>query len=208
MNFTYEVTRVDEDNKVMDLVFKTEGLSDVLVSARLPFNGESVDDLALSVAPFYAWDMEQAEFTTPSVGVRGSLVIAEGIEEELVNITDIAEAKELKIKEVNEWRKSTLKTPFAVNGNLVAPDQRTMNTLRSIKDNIDNGIYTEVNFLLEDNQYTTITAENVDSYISQVAIKMQSIFDDESTKIKYVNSLTSIDEVIAYNPSLIPSVKL
>jgi hypothetical protein len=66
--FTYEITSVYEEFKVMDVLFKADGVSDVTVSVRFPVEGESLDDLMVSFAPFGIWDMETAVFVTPIVG--------------------------------------------------------------------------------------------------------------------------------------------
>ena len=205
ISYNYEIKRVDEEFKVMDVEYASAGLSSVTVSARLPFTGESVADVVDAFAPFGVWAMESATYDVPSVGVSGSKV-AIATDTKTEEILTLESAKDAKLKEISNWRKSALETPFRSGDHLIAADQKTLNTLSSIKANLHNGVYSSVRFRLEDGDFVQLSTGNVDGFISDVSLHMQSIFDDEELKIKYINSLSSIEEVSAYNPALLPSV--
>ena len=156
------------------------------------------------------WREEDAPRVPPTVGLKGlrsDIVVEE--EAVVVSATTVDDAKVAKINEIKEWRKSVLAESFNVDGSsLVSPDNKTLNTLRSVKANIADGIYQSVDFRLEDGSYIVINDANVDMFISSVALRMQSVFDEEKLKIEYVNGLTDVAAIEAYNPALIPSISL
>jgi hypothetical protein len=205
ISYNYEIKRVDEEFKVMDVEYTSVGLSSVTVSARLPFTGESVADVVDAFAPFGIWAMESATYDVPAVGVTGSKVSAT-VDTKTEEILTLESAKDAKVKEIAEWRKSAIETPFRSGDYLVAADQKTLNTLNSIKANLSSGVYSSVNFRFEDGEFASLSLTNIDAIIADVSLLMQSIFDDEKLKIEFINSLSSIEEVSAYNPALLPSV--
>jgi len=205
ISYSYEIKRVDVEFKVMDVEYASDGLSTVTVSARLPFTGENVADVVDAFAPFGIWAMESATYDAPIVGTSGSKA-AVTIDTKTEEILTLESAKDAKVKEIAEWRKSALEIPFRSGDYLVAADQKTLNTLNSIKSNLDRSVYSEVSFRLESGDFIALSSVNIDGLITDVSLRMQSIFDDEKLKIEFVNSLSSIEDVSAYNPVLLPSV--
>ena len=209
-NYTYEIASVDESAKVMEVVYSLDGKPSITVGVRLPFEGEDVGTLIDIFSPVLVWREEDAPRVPPSVGLKGlrsDIVVEETTV--VVSATTVDDAKVAKINEIKEWRKSVLAESFNVDGSsLVSPDNKTLNTLRSIKSNIADGIYQSVDFRLEDGSYIAIDDANVDMFISSVSLRMQSVFDEEKLKIEYVNGLTDVATIEAYNPALIPSISL
>jgi len=72
MNYSYEVVRVDEGAKCMDVQYTANGFDPVTVGVRLPLVGENVSAVIESFAPISFWQSQTAEYATVSVGTQGS----------------------------------------------------------------------------------------------------------------------------------------
>lgn len=72
MNYTYIVTRVDQDAKCMDVEFTAKGFDPITVGVRLPTVGEDVDSVIQSFAPHSVWEPEVVEYAAVPVGKSGS----------------------------------------------------------------------------------------------------------------------------------------
>lgn len=204
VQYTYTIDSVDNETNTMMVSYRSEGLPDAMVSTRLPFDGETVEEVVKSCAPFSFWEMSNLTYTSVEVGVSGNIdTSSDFIEEEASK--DIDTLKKEAIDRITEWRNGKLSNGARYGEELIGGDHKTLNTLRSIKQNISDGIYASVDFKLKNGAFTVIDGSNVDEAISIVATYMQSIFTEEKAKVEYVNALTDIDAVVDYNPELIPS---
>ena len=205
--YTYTVDSVDNESNSMLVTYQSDGLPDAMVSMRLPFTGESIEDVVKSCAPFTFWEMSNVTYESVESGVSGFIdpSLDEQPEE---NTKNIVELKKEAVERIALWREGRLSSGARYGEELIGGDNKTLNTLRSIKQNIADGIYTSVDFKLKNGSFTVVDASNVDEAISIVATYMQSIFTEEKAKVEYVNSLTDIDAVVDYNPELIPSAVL
>lgn len=71
IKYKYEVVLVNQDAKVMEVVYTAEGYPEQRVGARLPFEGESLDDVIKSFAPIGLWTEVQIPVVAPAVGTSG-----------------------------------------------------------------------------------------------------------------------------------------
>lgn len=55
INYTYEITRVDPDAKAMDIVYTSPEHGTMLVGARMPWEGETLDGIVQMYAPVRYW---------------------------------------------------------------------------------------------------------------------------------------------------------
>lgn len=87
MNYSYEVVRVDQDAKCMDVEFTAEGFDPIVVGVRLPTVGENVDLVIQSFAPHSMWNPQVIEYASVSVGASGSYTApsAEQVQQEIEN---------------------------------------------------------------------------------------------------------------------------
>lgn len=70
--FQYKVVSVNKDAGCMDVEFKSDGLPDVLVGVRIPFEGEDVDEVIQSFAPLSVWQPLIVPTQEVSVGHEGA----------------------------------------------------------------------------------------------------------------------------------------
>jgi len=73
INFTYEIASVDEQARVMEVVYRSDGKQEMRISARLPYDGESLDDVIQSFSPVPLWKESELTVSAPVVGATGSL---------------------------------------------------------------------------------------------------------------------------------------
>jgi len=75
-NITFEITAVNESLRCMDVVFRATGQPEVLVGARMPFEGEDLNTLVASFAPIGYWEDLAKQVVPVVVGTTGTVTIA------------------------------------------------------------------------------------------------------------------------------------
>lgn len=76
INYTYQITSVDESARCMEIVFSSEGRQTMFVGARLPFEGEAIEDVVKMYAPISYWlDLEKS-VAAPQVGHSGEITVS------------------------------------------------------------------------------------------------------------------------------------
>lgn len=84
ITYTYEVVAVDESARCMEVVYSAEGHETMHIGARLPFEGEALEDVIRAFAPVPLWEEQAKAVVAPAVGVSGTITpppvqeIAEG----------------------------------------------------------------------------------------------------------------------------------
>lgn len=73
--YTYKIVRVDEAARCMEIVYTSPGRQPVLVGARLPYAGESVETVVKMYSPVPRWQLEDLEVQIPNVGMVGDVGI-------------------------------------------------------------------------------------------------------------------------------------
>ncbi len=73
--YVYEaqIVRIDEANRVMDVLYRSEGREDVLCGVRLPETADDIGETIESAVPFGVWQEAERSVFVPPVGtiVRG-----------------------------------------------------------------------------------------------------------------------------------------
>lgn len=71
--FSYEVVKVDYENKFMEVVYTAHGFEPVLVGTALPTTEDSLDDVVRAYAPRLIWEKTVATYQDIRVGTVGEL---------------------------------------------------------------------------------------------------------------------------------------
>jgi len=71
IEYTYEVISVDAQARCMEVVYKAEGHQTMHVGARLPYEGESLEDVVRMFAPVAYWEEQQRPVVVPQIGASG-----------------------------------------------------------------------------------------------------------------------------------------
>lgn len=76
ITYTYEIVRVDPTNKVMDIQYTSPVHGSILVGARMPWEGETTEDIVRNFEPVRYW-VEQTLNVAPVVeGAGGTIQVS------------------------------------------------------------------------------------------------------------------------------------
>lgn len=73
ITYTYEIIAVDEAARSMEVVYTSETHGVMHVGARLPFEGEPLEQVIVMFAPVQEWRLRELAVTVPEVGTSGQL---------------------------------------------------------------------------------------------------------------------------------------
>jgi hypothetical protein len=78
ISYTYEITRVDPDAKVMDILYTSPEHGTMLVGARMPWEGETVEGIVRMYSPVQNWVEQTLSVAPVEVGASGEVAVALG----------------------------------------------------------------------------------------------------------------------------------
>jgi len=70
---TYQVTEVYPETKTMLIVYTSEKYGTMTVGARMPWEGETLDDIAAMYSPLRYWIEQELAVAEVAVGASGTL---------------------------------------------------------------------------------------------------------------------------------------
>lgn len=73
IKFKYTIARVDEVARCMEVVYEAEGHQTMHIGARLPFEGEALEDVIMAFSPVPLWEEQTKAVVVPAVGVSGTI---------------------------------------------------------------------------------------------------------------------------------------
>ena len=73
IQYTYQIINVDAAARCMEVVYSAAGHQTMHIGARLPFEGESLEDVIKAFAPVPLWLELARPVQIPSVGVQGTV---------------------------------------------------------------------------------------------------------------------------------------
>lgn len=77
ITYTYEIISVDEASRCMEVVYTSEVYGSWHVGARLPFEGETLEQVIAMFAPVQEWRLRALPVIVPEVGTSGQLTDVE-----------------------------------------------------------------------------------------------------------------------------------
>lgn len=75
ITYTYEIVRVDPANKVMDIQYTSPVHGSILVGARMPWEGETVEDIVRTYEPVRYWVEQTLNVAPVTAGAGGTIQI-------------------------------------------------------------------------------------------------------------------------------------
>jgi hypothetical protein len=73
ITYTYEIIAVNEAARCMEVVYSAEGHQTMHIGARLPFEGEALENVIKAFAPVSLWLELAAPVVAPQVGLTGTI---------------------------------------------------------------------------------------------------------------------------------------
>lgn len=71
IEYTYTIASVDKDARCMEVIYAAAGHQTMHIGTRLPFVGETLEDVIKAYAPVPLWEEALLEVVVPEVGVSG-----------------------------------------------------------------------------------------------------------------------------------------
>lgn len=74
IEYKYKVVAVNQAARCMEVVYSSEGRQTMHIGARLPYEGELLEDVIKMYAPVQMWLDMEAKVVAPEVGASGTVV--------------------------------------------------------------------------------------------------------------------------------------
>lgn len=84
IEYTYEVVAADAAAKCMEVVYTASGRQTMHIGARLPYEGETLEEVIKMYEPVAYWLEQEREVVVPPVGASGTIVPVPPIASEVV----------------------------------------------------------------------------------------------------------------------------
>lgn len=189
--YTYEIVSVDQAARVMEVVYTSPGRQSMHISARLPYQGETVEAIVEMFSPVRYWEEQDAAVVVPSVGVSGS-VTPPGVEP-----TTLGSAKQAKKAEIASWRYTEETKGVALNGSTIKTDRESQATISGAYSSLKDGLITSVDWKTADGSFVTLGVTEIAAIAQAVAQHVQGSFTAEKALVQQVDAATTIEEVQA-----------
>jgi hypothetical protein len=85
ITYTYQIVNVDEQARCMEVVYASEGRQTMHIGARLPYEGEQLEDVIKVFAPVRLWEEAEMSVIVPEVGLSGEIVL---VPQEVVSVPE------------------------------------------------------------------------------------------------------------------------
>jgi len=73
ITYSYEIIAVNEAARCMEIVYTADGHQTMHIGARLPYEGETVEQIVRMYEPVRYWEEQQTPVVVPQVGETGTL---------------------------------------------------------------------------------------------------------------------------------------
>lgn len=73
ITYSYEITAVNQSARCMEIIYTADGHQTMHIGARLPYEGETLEDVVRMFEPVRYWEERQLAVVVPQVGEAGTL---------------------------------------------------------------------------------------------------------------------------------------
>ena len=73
ITYSFEIIAVDEAARCMEIVYTAEGRQTMHIGARLPYEGETLEQVVRMYEPVRYWEEQALSVVVPQVGESGTL---------------------------------------------------------------------------------------------------------------------------------------
>lgn len=187
--YTYEVINVNPQARAMEVVYTSPGRQTLHIGARMPYAGETIEQIAAMYAPVGYWLEQEAQIVDVPVGTSGT-VSPPGVEP-----TTIGSARQAKASEISSWRYMLEVGGVSLNGVKVKTDRESQATINGAYTSLANGLLTSIDWKTADGSFVQLTLAEMSAVAQAVAQHVQTSFSREKALLDQVNAATTIEEV-------------
>lgn len=195
IEYTYEIVSVDEAARCMEVVYASPGKQTMHVGARLPYQGESLDQVIAMFAPTELWAERELVVVPPQVGYKGSWsqAIEAHVQDEATQTIEGARAN--KLREIAAWRYAREIGGITFSGVTIATDRESQQKIIGALAGLKDGFAASLDWKAADGQWISLSAEMVTAMSKAVFEHVQSCYQMEKLYSGMVSSASSIEEV-------------
>jgi hypothetical protein len=186
IEYKYEITRVDETARCMDVVYSAEGHQTMYIGARLPYEGESLQAVVDMFSPVAYWLEQTASVVVPAVGESGTI--------NTPVVETLESAKSKKLLEIASWRYGRECSGININGVYFNTDRTARSQIVSAYLGLSETSTVEWK---SNNSWITLDKPTMLNALTVIEARVQQAFLDEKTLALQVNAAQSIAEVNA-----------
>lgn len=73
IEYAYEIIKVDEAARCMEIVYSAAGHQTMYIGARLPYEGETLEQIVAMHSPVAYWEEQARPVVLPQVGSSGTV---------------------------------------------------------------------------------------------------------------------------------------
>lgn len=191
MDFSYRVLAVYPEADMMDVEYSSPGRQPMVVSTRIPFEGESLDDVARMFSPVNYWVQKELKRVPPPVGAAGAFVTPP--EPPMT----LDRAKALKLQELAAWRFERETAGVSFGGAKIKTDRESQATISGAFASLQSGLIQSVDWKAADEQWVTLTITEMTAIAQAVAAHVQASFTAEKQLAAQVAAASTIEAVQA-----------
>lgn len=201
ISYTYQITRVDPTAKAMEIIYSSQGRQTMHIGGRMPYLGETLDQVVRMYAPLAFWDEQAREIITVVSGASGTVgATPQGREAtRLERLADIA-----------NWRFMRETGDITISGVRIATDRGSQAALTSAYLSLFNSFVSYIDWKTKSNTFIRLTLTEITPIVIAVAQHVQSSFTLEANLIEEVNTAALITDeaaaIAAINAVVIPTI--
>ncbi len=186
MNYTYTISNVDVQARCMEIVYESEGRTAQRIGARLPYEGESVEDIVKMYAPMAYWREQETPVVAVEVGVSGTVSESQG---ELT----LDQAKMAKLDELAFYRYAQEVAGVQINGLIYSTDRGSQERMASTHAAFAAGLIQSVDWKLGAGVFVPHNAALFSAVYAEVLTHVQAAFSKERSLAAQVAAAQSIE---------------
>jgi len=185
--YNYEIIKVDEAARVMEVVYTSEGRQTMHIGARLPYEGESLEAVIQMFSPVPYWLEQEAQTLPVAVGITGTIGTP-------VEVT-LESTKQAKLAEIAAARYGYEISGVRVNQVQIRTDRESQAAINGAYVALLNGVLETVDWKGSDGKWVPLTLAEAKILAQAVAEHVQSAFSIEKQLTEQVNVATTIEDV-------------
>jgi hypothetical protein len=199
--YTYEIINVDAAARVMEVVYTSPGRQTMHISARLPYVGETLEQIVDMYSPSAYWQQQDAEVVVPTVGTSGT---SNSSANEPITLEA---AKYRKLAEIANWRYRRETSGITLNGAKILTDRESQATVTGAFASLQAGLIQSVDWKAASGQWLSIGLQEMTAIAQAVAEHVQDSFTREKVLTQMVDAAQTVEDVEAIDiRSVYPNV--
>jgi hypothetical protein len=189
IQYTYEVVRVDEAARCMEVVYTSEGRQIQHIGVRLPYVGESLEAVIQAFSPVVYWMEQDTQVQAVATGTTGTL--------NKPALVTLETTKTNKLVELAAARYQNEASGVTAYGVVLDTDKASQSALASAFLFLQNNVVTSVDWKARNGEWVQLGATEMQVVIQAVATHVQNSFSIEKQLVDLVRTASTIESVEA-----------